>query len=152
MLNKVMLIGRLGKDPELRYTNNDQAVASFSIATDESYTDNDGERQKKTEWHNIVVWGKLAETVEKYLHKGSLAYFEGKIQTRKWEDKEGNDRYTTEVVAFTVRFLEPKGDDNQDDRHEHRGSSRDRGDRNDRDNRGSRNNKGKEVKDEDIPF
>jgi single-strand DNA-binding protein len=88
-VNKVILIGRLGRDPETRFTASGQAVANFSIATDESYKDRNGERQKRTEWHRLVVWGKQAEVVQKFLKKGSQAYFEGRLQTREWQDKEG---------------------------------------------------------------
>ena len=105
-VNKVLLIGRLGKDPEVRYTGGGQAVANFSIATDESYTDKEGEKQKKTEWHNIVVWGKAVESyVAKYLHSGDMVYIEGKLQTRKWEDKEGNTKYTTEINVTDIKGL-----------------------------------------------
>ena len=108
MINKVTLIGRLGKDPELKYLDNGTAVTSFSIATSEKYKDKDGERQEKTEWHNIVFWQRLAEIAKEYLHKGSLVYIEGKIQTRQWEDKEGQTRYTTEIVGREMKMLDPK--------------------------------------------
>ncbi len=88
MVNKVMLIGRLGRDPEMRYTGSGSPVCNFSLATDESYTDKSGQRQKKTEWHNIVAWGKLAENCAKLLSKGSLCYVEGRLQTREWNDRE----------------------------------------------------------------
>lgn len=103
-LNKVTLIGRLGKDPETRYTASGQCVANFSLATDESYTDREGEKQKKTEWHNIVVWGKAAESfVAPYLHKGDLVCIEGKLQTRSWEDKrDGSKHYTTEINTLNI--------------------------------------------------
>ena len=103
-LNKVMLIGRLGKDPETRFTPNGKAVANFSIATSEKWK-KDGEKQERTEWHNIVVFEKLAEIVGQYLTKGSQVYIEGKLQTRKWQDKQGNDRYTTEIVASQMQML-----------------------------------------------
>lgn len=109
-LNKVQLIGRLGKDPELKYTNSGAAVCSFSLATSETWKDKSGEKQEKTEWHNLVLWGKLAEICGEYLKKGSLAYFEGRLQTRKWKDKEGNDRYTTEIVADNMVMLGGKSD------------------------------------------
>jgi len=108
MINKVTLIGRLGKDPELRHTASGTAVASFSIATSEKYKDKDGEKQEKTEWHNIVFWQRSAEVAAEYLHKGSLVYIEGRIQTRKWEDKDGNDRYTTEIVGQKLQMLDSK--------------------------------------------
>lgn len=107
-LNKVMIIGRLGRDPELKYTQSGQPVCNLSVATDEGYV-KDGQRVEKTEWHRIVVWGKQAETVANYLAKGRLVYVEGKIETRKWQDKEGQDRYTTEIKADRVQFLDPKG-------------------------------------------
>jgi len=109
-VNKVILIGRLGTDPEVRYTNNGGAVANFSMATNESWTDKGGQKQEKTEWHRIVVWGKLAELCGQYLAKGRQAFVEGRLQTRDWTDKEGNKRYTTEIVAQTVQFLGGPGD------------------------------------------
>ena len=111
-VNKVILIGKLGKDPELRHTQNGQPVASFSLATDEYYK-KDGESHKKTEWHNIIVWGKTAESVNTYLKKGKSAYIEGKLTTRSWEDKDGNKRYKTEVIAQNVQFLTPKNSDDK---------------------------------------
>jgi single-strand DNA-binding protein len=112
-VNKVILVGRLGKDPEVRYTQGGKAVANFSIATDESYKDNDGEKQKKTEWHNIVVWGNSVEAfVQKYLHKGDMVYIEGKLQTRSWDDKDGNKKYTTEINVFDIKgLITAKSDD-----------------------------------------
>ena len=104
-INKVILVGNLGKDPELRHTPQGQAVANFSIATSESWNDKAGQKQERTEWHRIVVWGKLGELCSKYLGKGRQVYVEGKLQTRAWDDKEGQKRYTTEVVANTVQFL-----------------------------------------------
>ena len=98
-LNKCMIIGRLGRDPEIRYTNDNKAIANLTLATTESWNSKDGGRQDKTEWHRVVVFGKLAEVVEKYLKKGSKVYFEGKLQTRQWTDKEGQERYTTEIVV-----------------------------------------------------
>jgi len=97
-LNKVQIIGNLGKDPEIRYTNDNKAIANLTVATTESWNSKDGDRQDKTEWHRCVVFGKLAEVIEKYLKKGSKVYLEGKLQTRKWEDKDGQERYTTEIV------------------------------------------------------
>ena len=110
MLNKVMLIGRLGQDPELRYGANGVPVCKFSIATDETYTDREGQRQEKTEWHRIVTFQKQAETCANYLHKGSLVYVEGSLTTNKWTDQQGQTRYTTEVRATRIQFLERKGD------------------------------------------
>jgi single-strand DNA-binding protein len=108
-VNKVILLGRLGKDPEVRYTQGGKAVASFSLATSESWKDDKGEKKEKTEWHNIVMWGRLGEVAGEYLKKGHQAYIEGKIQTRAWEDKEGNKRYTTEIVGTSLVMLEKKG-------------------------------------------
>jgi len=105
-VNKVILVGRLGRDPETRYTSGGQAVANFTLATDETYKDRSGERQKRTEWHRIVLWGKLAEIAQQYLKKGMLVYIEGRIQTRQWEDKrDGQKRTTTEIVANVMRML-----------------------------------------------
>ena len=105
-INKVILIGNLGKDPEVRFTPGGQAVANFNIATSESWTDkNSGQKQERTEWHRIVVWGKLAELCGEYLKKGRQCYVEGRLQTREWTDKEGQKKYTTEIVANTVQFL-----------------------------------------------
>ena len=108
-MNKVILVGRLGQDPRLAYAASGVAVASFSMATDESYTDRDGKKIEKTEWHRVIVFGKQAENCDKYLSKGSLVLVEGSLQTRKWQDNNGNDRYTTEVKAQRVQFLESKG-------------------------------------------
>ncbi len=105
-VNKVILVGRLGKDPEVRFTASGTAVANFSIATDESYKDKQGEKRKKTEWHNIVVWGNSVEAfVQKYLHKGDMVYVEGKLQTRSWDDKDGNKKYTTEINVTDIKGL-----------------------------------------------
>ena len=109
-INKVILIGRLGRDPEVKYTPSGQAVAKFSIATDETYKDRNGEQQRRTEWHNIVAWRRLAEICGEYLVKGKLVYIEGRIQTRQWEDREGNKRNTTEIVAREMKMLSPKGE------------------------------------------
>lgn len=105
-INKVILVGRLGADPEIRYTQSGAGVANFNLATSENWTDRDGQRQERTEWHRIVVWGKMAETCSQYLSKGRQVYVEGRLQTRSWDDKDGNKRYTTEVVANTVQFLD----------------------------------------------
>ena len=104
-VNKVILVGRLGRDPEVRYTGAGQAVANFSLATDESYRDRNGERQKRTEWHKIVLWGKQAEIAQQYLKKGSLIFVEGRIQSREWQDKEGQKRTSFEIVANNFRML-----------------------------------------------
>ena len=105
-VNKCILVGRVGKDPEVRYTSGGDSVATFSLATSESWKDAGGEKKEKTEWHNIVAWKKLADLAKNYLPKGSLVYIEGKLQTRKWTDKDNNTRYTTEIVAQNFTFLE----------------------------------------------
>jgi single-strand DNA-binding protein len=109
MVNKVILIGRLGKDPEVRYTPDGTMVTNFNLATDESYKDKNGERVSKTEWHRIVTYRKLAEICGNYLVKGKMVFIEGKIQTRSWEDKEGVKRQTTEIVASDMKMLDSKG-------------------------------------------
>lgn len=112
MINKVILVGRLGKDPEIRSTPSGQTVAKFSVATDEKYTDRNGEKQQRTEWHNIVAWGKLGEICGQYLRKGKLVFIEGRIQTDSWDDKEtGVKKYRTDIVANEMRMLDKKGDD-----------------------------------------
>jgi single-strand DNA-binding protein len=109
-VNRVILVGRLGRDPETRYTGGGQAVANFSVATDESYRDRNGERQKRTEWHKIVVWGKQAEIAQQYLKKGSLVFIEGRIQSREWQDKEGQKRTAFEIIANNFRMLGGRAD------------------------------------------
>ena len=109
-VNKVILIGNLGRDPELRFTRDGQGVANFTLATNERWRDKDGQNQERTEWHRIVVWGKTAENCAQYLQKGRSCYIEGRIQTREWEDKEGNKRQTTEIVAQNVTFLGGRGE------------------------------------------
>ena len=104
-LNKVMLIGNLGKDPEVRFTPSGRAVARFPLATSDVWNDAEGQRQERTEWHNVVVWGKQAETCGQYLAKGRQVYVEGSVLTRQYDDKEGNRRYITEVTAQRVQFL-----------------------------------------------
>ncbi len=113
-LNKVMLIGNLGKAPELRYLPNGDAVANFSIATTESYKDKNGDKHEKTEWHNITCYRRLGEIAGQYLKKGSSVYIEGKIQTRKWQDKSGADRYTTEIIADEMKMLGSRDGDRQE--------------------------------------
>lgn len=110
-VNKVILVGNLGKDPELRFMPNGDAVCNFSIATTESWKNKDGQKQEKTEWHNIVIYRKLAEIAGEYLKKGSSVYLEGRLQTRKWQDKNQVDRYTTEVIADTMQMLGGKNSD-----------------------------------------
>ena len=109
-VNRAILVGRLGRDPETRYTSAGQAVCNFTLATDETYKDRNGERQKRTEWHRIVVWGKQAEIAQQYLHKGSLIFVEGRIQTRQWDDREGQKRTTVEIVANNFRMLGGRGE------------------------------------------
>ena len=104
-VNKVILVGRLGQDPEIKYTTGGQAVAKFSIATSETWNDKSGQKQERTEWHRITVWGKLGELCGKYLAKGRQVYLEGRLQTRSYEDQQGQKKYSTEIVATTVQFL-----------------------------------------------
>ena len=112
-INKVILVGNLGKDPEVRYLEGGTAVANFPIATSETYKDrNSGERKTNTEWHNIVLWRGLAEIAEKYLKKGSQIYIEGKLRTRQWQDKDGNNRYSTEIIGDNLQMLGRKDDNN----------------------------------------
>ena len=108
-LNKAMLIGRLGADPEVRYTQSNTAVATLSIATSERFKDSNGEYQERTEWHRVVAWSRLAEICQQYLKKGSLVYIEGPIQTRSWEDKDGQKKYMTEIKALQMTMLDSKG-------------------------------------------
>ena len=107
-VNKVILVGRLGKDPETRYMTNGEAVTNVSLATSENYKDKSGEKQEQTEWHNLVFYRRLAEIAGEYLKKGSQIYVEGRIQTRKWQDKEGKDRYTTEIIVNEMKMLGSK--------------------------------------------
>jgi single-strand DNA-binding protein len=156
-VNKVILVGRLGRDPETRFTGGGQAVANFSVATDESYKDKNGERQKRTEWHKIVVWGKQAEIAQQYLKKGSLLYIEGRIQSREWQDKEGQKRTSFEIVASNFRMLGGRGD--AGGASAAGGSQRTAGDDfeghvapTDDTYGGSAPSGGPEISDEDIPF
>ncbi len=109
-VNKVILVGRLGRDPESRFTASGQAVCNFSLATDRSYKDRNGQTQKQTEWHKIVAWGKLAEICQKYLKKGSQIFIEGRIQSRQWEDQQGQKRTSFEIVAGEMRMLGSRGE------------------------------------------
>ncbi len=112
-VNRVILVGRLGKDPEVRSTPNGTSVTKFTLATDEKFTDRTGEKQERTEWHNIVAWGKLGEICGQYLKKGKLVYIEGRIRTDSWDDKEsGQKRYRTEIVADQMKMLDRRGDEN----------------------------------------
>lgn len=112
-VNKVLIIGHLGRDPEMKYMPSGQAVANFSVATDESYKDKDGQKVEKTEWHRITVWGKQAEFCGNFLAKGRLVYVEGKLETRKWTDKDGVEKYTTEIKAERVQGLDRKPEGQQ---------------------------------------
>lgn len=142
-LNKVMLIGRLGKDPEIRYTNAGVAIANFTIATSEDWKDKEsGEKKERTEWHRIVAFGKLGEICGEYLSKGKQVYIEGRLQTRAWDDKDGNKRYTTEIVASDMQFLDRK-DSGDPSRKDYNNDSMDRG------APGPMHNSGQ---DDDIPF
>ena len=109
-LNKVMLIGNTGRDPEVRYTADGGAIANLSLATTETWKDKAGEKQEKTEWHRVVMFGKLAEITGEYVKKGMQIYVEGRLQTRKWQDKDGQDKYTTEIVADTMKMLGSRGE------------------------------------------
>ncbi|HEX8412220.1 MAG TPA: single-stranded DNA-binding protein [Thermoanaerobaculia bacterium] len=112
MINKVILVGRLGKDPEIRSTPQGTSVAKFTLATDEKFTDRGGEKQERTEWHNVVAWGKLGEICGQYLRKGKLVYIEGSIRTDSWDDKEsGQKKYRTEIVARDMKMLDRRGDE-----------------------------------------
>jgi len=114
-LNKVLLIANLGKDPELRYTASGTAVASFSLATSEKIKNKGGEWEERTEWHNVILWGRLAEIAGEYLSKGKTVYIEGRLQTRKWQDKDGKDRYTTEIVGEKMQMLSRKDGSNHEE-------------------------------------
>lgn len=147
-VNKVILLGRLGKDPELKYTQGGTPVANFSLATDETWKDQSGEKQQRTEWHNIVAWKKLAEICGQYAKKGQQIYIEGKIQTRKWEDKDGNTRYTTEVVVSNLVLIGKKeggGDESGAEDRPSRGSTK-------RAPAPATSGDGLEITDDDIPF
>jgi single-strand DNA-binding protein len=109
-VNKVIVMGRLGADPELKTLSSGQSVANFNVATSENWVDRDGQKQEKTEWHRIVVWGKLAEVCRQYLSKGRQVFVEGKLQTRSWEDQQGQKRYTTEIVANNIQFIGASND------------------------------------------
>lgn len=126
MLNKVMIIGRLGRDPELRYSQSGAPICSLNIATDESYQDRDGNKVERTEWHRVSVFQRAAENCANYLAKGSLVYVEGNLQTRKWQDQQGQDRYTTEIRAQRVQFLDKKGERAPQDSHDGQSAPRHR--------------------------
>ncbi|MBL4635401.1 MAG: single-stranded DNA-binding protein [Kofleriaceae bacterium] len=114
-INKVILVGNLGSDPDLRSTPSGVSVCEFSVATNETWKGKDGQTQDRTEWHKIIIWGKLGENCSKFLSKGRQVYVEGRLQTRSWEDKEGNKRYTTEIVARDIQFLGGGGGGNRAD-------------------------------------
>lgn len=114
MINKAIIVGNLGSDPEIKYTQAGTPVANFSVATTERWRDKEGQQQESTEWHRIVAWNKVAEICGEYLHKGSRVYIEGSIKTRKWQDQNGNDKYTTEIVAKEMKMLDRKSDSHSD--------------------------------------
>lgn len=114
-VNKTIHMGHLGKDPEIRYTPSGKAVANLSLATSETFKDRDGNKQERTEWHRIVLWGRAAEVAGEYLKKGSMAYIEGRLQTRKWVDKEGQDRYVTEIIGDRLQLVGSKNGNGTDD-------------------------------------
>ena len=148
-VNKVILVGNLGRDPEVRYTKSGQAVASFSIATSESWKGKDGNREEKTEWHRIVAWGKLGEICGEYLSKGKQVYIEGRLQTRDWDDKDGNKRSTTEIVAGTMTMLgQAGGGGNQDYSNGPSGASSSSSGS----STSSDSSSGDDFEDDDIPF
>lgn len=143
-LNKAMIIGRLGRDPEIRYTPGGVAVANFSVATSEEWKDKESnEKKERTEWHRIVAFGKLGEICGEYLSKGKQIYVEGRIQTRSWEDKDGNKKYTTEIVASDVQFLDKKDSGSGD--YPRKGLD-------DKQERGAGGPSYHDSKDDDIPF
>lgn len=109
-VNKAIILGNLGRDPEVRYTPDGKAITNFSVATTEKWRDRDGNSQERTEWHRVVVFDRLGEVCGEYLSKGSSVYVEGHLRTRSWDDREGNKRYTTEIVGRTVQFLSPRGE------------------------------------------
>ena len=113
MINKVILLGNLGKDPEVRHLESGSVVAKFPLATNESYRDRNGEWQQITDWHNVVMWGNAAERAEKYLKVGNTIFVEGKIRTRKWQDNSGNDRYTTEIIVLNYKLVDKKENSEQ---------------------------------------
>ena len=139
-LNLVQIIGRLGRDPELRYTHTGSPVASLNIATDESYVDRDGNKVERTEWHRVLVFQRQAENCANYLRKGSLVYVEGSLQTRKWQDQNGQDRYTTEIKAQRVQFLDRREDGQGERREGQRGGRQEQRSQND------------ECPSDDVPF
>lgn len=142
MVNKVLLIGNLGQDPDLRSTAGGQSVATLRVATTDKYKDKEGTLQERTEWHTVVVWGRDAENVAKYCKKGKQIYIEGRLQTRKWQDKEGKDRYSTEVVGETIRFLGGAGGSGENEGGGSRGGGQSGGYGRGRDGGGSQGSQG----------
>ncbi len=142
-VNKAIILGNLGKDPELRHTPGGKAVATLRVATNESWVDQSGEKQERTEWHAIVVWGRQAENCAQYLSKGRSVFVEGRLQTRKWQDKDGNDRYTTEIVADRVQFIGGGRDAGTGDQQAYSGA---------RSSGGGNDDFAQPAADEDIPF
>ncbi len=140
MVNRAILVGRLGRDPEMRHTTSGTPVVNFSVATDESWKDQNGERQRRTEWHNIVVWSKLAEICNQYLTKGRLVYIEGRIQRREWDDRDGNKRHTTEIVASNMQILGSRSEEGEAGEHEPVAAGE------------KSENMGAGITDDDIPF
>jgi single-strand DNA-binding protein len=149
-VNKVILIGNLGADPELRYTSGGQAVCDLRLATNESWKDKEGQKQERVEWHRVVFWGKAAEILKQYATKGGKLYVEGRLQTRSWDDKEGQKRYSTEIVGSEFQFLGGKGEGGSQDRG--RDSDRDRGRSNDGPPQGDGPPYNAPGPDDDIPF
>jgi len=156
-LNRVMIIGRLGKDPEVRYTKDGTAVCNLRIATSDQWTDKSGEKQEKTEWHAVVLWGRQAEIAQQYLQKGRLVYVEGSLQTRKWQDQNGQDKYTTEIKGQIFQMLDRAGGGGRDGD----GPRSERGDRSERPERSDRPSRdsgpppdesGPPPDEDDIPF
>lgn len=159
-VNKVILVGNLGRDPEIRYTTDGRAIANFTLATSERFKTRDGEWDEKTEWHRVVFFGRTAEVCGEYLHKGKQVYVEGRIQTRKWEDRDGNERYTTEVVGQVMQMLGRVGDESPEGRGgSGPGRKSNAGQGSPGANRGGRSKSGKSgvaepppLPDDDIPF
>jgi single-strand DNA-binding protein len=157
-VNKVILVGRLGRDPETRFTSGGQPVANVSLATDETFKDRSGERQKRTEWHRVVLWGKLAEIAQQYLKKGSLVYIEGRIQSRQWEDKrDGQKKTSFDIVANVMRMLGGRADGAAAGASASAGGGMSSGRSVDADIEGvampdEHSGPGPEISDEDIPF
>lgn len=154
-VNKAILVGNLGRDAELRHTSSGTAVTELRLATNEVWTDRDGQRQERTEWHRVVVWGKTAETLQEYLLKGRQVYVEGRLQTREWEDRDGNKRYTTEVRSDRVVLLGNRGSNGAPSREGRDwGGSGNAASQDDSRNREAApaQGGGKELTDDDIPF